>query len=145
LQQRLTEPERSQIVFDATTAERIRKAVETSKDDAKTVTSVISDIGQWFLGIESRKRRVLPSIGGRYAERATIFLSQRRYSRSTQEEGASKYAGDFEFWHHSFPTAQVLAQRAVATLSSARKCQKSIYFFLVLRHINGNFSTSTCI
>jgi hypothetical protein len=62
-----------------------------------------------------------------------------------QEEGAFKYAGDFEYWHHSFPTAQILAQRAVATLSPTRKCQKSIYFFLVLRHINGNFSTSTCI
>jgi hypothetical protein len=145
LQQRLTGPEGSQNVIDATVDGRKNTKSggdHSSKDNAKTLTSVY-----WrpSLGIESRKRRVLPAIGGRYAGRATIFLFKDDIYHRHRRKEQFKHAGDFEFRIYSFPTAQIRAQRAVATLSSTRKCQKSIYFFLVLRYINGNLSTSECI
>lgn len=74
-----------------------------------------------------------------------LSFCPRRYSASTQEEEAFKDASDFEFRIYFFSTAQVPAQRAVATLSTARKCQEFIYFLLVLRHINGDLSTPTYV
>jgi hypothetical protein len=145
LQQRLTGPERSQNVIDATVDGRKNTKSggdQSSKDNAKTLTSALASAS---LGIESRKRRVLPAIDGRYAERVTIILSKDNIYHRHRRKEQFKDAGDFEFRIYSFPAAQILAQRAVATLSSTRKCQKSIYFLLVFRHTNGNLSTSECI
>lgn len=127
-------------MIDATAAEeRIRTAVEQKLRQDMTSTCAPS------LGIESRNRRVLPSIGAGSAERATIFSSKDDIHHRHRGKRASKYAGDLELRIFFFPTAQIPTQRPVATLSTTRKCQNFIYFLLLLRHINGNLSSPICV
>jgi hypothetical protein len=145
LQQRLTGPEGSQNVIDATVDGRKNTKSggdQSSKDNAKTLTSAYWRCPS-ALNHESAASCWQLVAGN--AETATIFLFKDDIYHRHRRKEQFKHAGDFEFRIYSFPTAQILAQRAVATLSSTRKCQKSIYFLLVLRHTNGNLSTSECL